>query len=71
MTPIALHRRALLSSAAALAVAACTSGKADASEAEYVQSPFRRLTDAQWRARLPAPSYDVLRHKPLATLRAE
>ena len=31
--------------------------------AQYANSPFRRLTDAQWRARLPAASYQTLRHE--------
>src|SRR5690606_714480 len=33
------------------------------SERRYADSPFRRITDAQWRARLPRASYDVLRHE--------
>ena len=64
----ALSRRALLTSAGALAVSACTPGPADASEAQYANSPFRRLTDAQWRERLPRAAYDVLRRE--ATERA-
>jgi peptide-methionine (R)-S-oxide reductase len=57
-------RRTLLLGAAATGLAACSSpGEADASEAQYANSPFRRITDAQWRARLPAASYDVLRHE--------
>ncbi len=59
----ALNRRHLFASAGALAVAACSSGKADASEARYAGSPFRQVTDAQWRARLPAASYQTLRHE--------
>ena len=57
-------RRTLLLGAAATALAACSSpGEADASETQYANSPFRRITDAQWRARLPASSYNVLRHE--------
>ncbi len=56
-------RRTLLLGAAATALGACTSGEADASEARYANSPFRRLTDAQWRQRLPGLSYQVLRHE--------
>lgn len=56
-------RRTLLLGAAATALAACSSGEADASVAQYASSPFRRLTDAQWRTRLPGLSYDVLRHE--------
>jgi peptide-methionine (R)-S-oxide reductase len=56
-------RRTLLLGAAATALASCTSSEADASEAQYANSPFRRVTDAQWRQRLPGLSYQVLRHE--------
>lgn len=58
-----LNRRHLMLSSGALALGACSSGEADASTAQYASSPFRRLTDAQWRARLPAASYQTLRHE--------
>jgi peptide-methionine (R)-S-oxide reductase len=58
-----LSRRALLTTAGALAVTACTSQEADASVAQYAGSPFRRITDAQWRERLPRAAYDVLRRE--------
>ena len=61
-------RRDLLLTAGAAGLGACSPGRADASERQYANSPFRRLTDAQWRARLPGLSYDVLRHE--ATERA-
>src|SRR5690606_10595385 len=56
-------RRSLLLGSGALALSACSPGPADASERQYAKSPFRRLTDAQWRERLPRASYDVLRHE--------
>jgi len=57
-------RRTLLLGAAATALAACSSpGEADASVAQYANSPFRRITDAQWLERLPAASYNVLRRE--------
>lgn len=57
-------RRTLLLGGVATALGACSSpGEADASEAQYAGSPFRRMTDAQWRARLPGLSYQVLRHE--------
>ena len=56
-------RRALFLSAGAAALTACAPETADASEAQYGGSPFRRVTDAQWRARLPTLSYQVLRHE--------
>ena len=57
-------RRTLLLGGVATALGACSSpGEADASVAQYAGSPFRRMTDAQWRERLPASSYNVLRHE--------
>jgi len=58
-----IPRRSLLLGGAALTLTACAPGKADASEAQYASSPFRRVTDAQWRQRLPAASYQTLRHE--------
>ena len=58
-----LHRRHLLTTAGALAAAACSPGEADAGEAQYASSPFRRITDAQWRERLSAASYNVMRRE--------
>ncbi|MCA3717280.1 MAG: peptide-methionine (R)-S-oxide reductase MsrB [Brevundimonas sp.] len=61
---LTLSRRAVLLSGSAAALAACSSpGEADASTAQYANSPFRRITDAQWRERLPGLSYQVLRHE--------
>lgn len=59
----ALSRRHLLLTAGALGLGAGSPGPAGASEEQYADSPFRRLTDAQWRERLPRASYDVLRHE--------
>lgn len=59
----ALSRRHLMLTAGAVAVAGCSSGAADASEAQYANSPFRRVTEAQWRERLPAASFNVLRRE--------
>lgn len=58
-----INRRHLFVTAGAVAVSACSPGSADASQSQYASSPFRRLTDAQWRARLPAASYQTLRHE--------
>ncbi len=62
MTPT-LNRRHLFLTAGAVALSACAPEAADASVAQYANSPFRRITDAQWRARLPRAAYDVLRHE--------
>lgn len=56
-------RRTLLFGVTAAALGACSSGEADASTSQYANSPFRRLTDAQWRERLPAAAYNVLRRE--------
>lgn len=58
-----LSRRHLMLTVGAFAVAGCSSGPADASVAQYASSPFRRLTEAQWRERLPAASFNVLRRE--------
>ena len=55
-----MHRRSLLISAAALA--ACAPKVASAADA-YASSPWRKLTDADWKKRLPGPSYAVLRQE--------
>ncbi|WP_374274268.1 peptide-methionine (R)-S-oxide reductase MsrB [Brevundimonas sp.] len=56
-----MSRRHLFLSAGAMTVAGCSPEAAQASEARYANSPFRRMTAAQWRERLPAASYRVLR----------
>ena len=56
-------RRALLTTAGAVTLTACSPGPAGADERQYANSPFRRITDAQWRERLPRAAYDVLRHE--------
>lgn len=56
-----LNRRGfLLASAGALAAAP---GLANAGADPYAGSAWRKLSDAQWKARLPATSYRVLRHE--------
>ena len=57
------HRRHLLLGAAATALGACSPGGADASEAQYANSPFRRISDAEWRRRLGDAAWRVLRHE--------
>lgn len=60
MTPSShLHRRAfLMASGAAL----CLGSAAHAAD-PYAAADVRKFTDAQWKQRLPGPSYQVLRHE--------
>lgn len=56
----ALDRRAFLAvSAAALSVPATMLA---AARDAYANSPYRKITDAEWRRRLPEASYRILRH---------
>ena len=55
------RRLFLLGSCAGLALAAFPALAADADP--YAKSPFRKLTDADWRRRLPPASYGVLRQE--------
>jgi peptide-methionine (R)-S-oxide reductase len=57
-------RRRLLASAAALGLAGLA-GAAQAGDAAqaFAASPWRKLSDADWKRRLPPASYGVLRHE--------
>ena len=57
-----MHRRGFLAAVSALALAAPVSSLAAARDA-YANSPFRKITDADWKKRLPQASYYVLRHE--------
>jgi peptide-methionine (R)-S-oxide reductase len=60
-----IHRRLfLLGSSAALALATVP---AVAAADPYAASPFRKLTDADWKKRLPPAAYGVLRHEDTET----
>lgn len=57
-----LHRRALLSGAAALAVVALGSGRGEAKDMTTADTiDFKALSDAEWRKRLTPAQYDILR----------
>ena len=58
-----VDRRALLAGAVALFSAQNSVAAAD----PYASSPWRRLTDTDWRRRLPPRSYSVLRHEDTET----
>jgi peptide-methionine (R)-S-oxide reductase len=53
------RRAFLLATLGALATPAAAAAPAD----PYAGSPYRRITDAQWQARLPSASYAVLRRE--------
>lgn len=55
-------RRHFLAAASAVALAAPLAAEAAAKDA-YANSAFRRISDAEWRKRLPPASYLVLRHE--------
>ena len=62
ITPRSVDRRGFLS-AASLVGLALPGLAAAAGRDAYADSPFRKLTDADWRKRLPSASYRVLRHE--------
>jgi peptide-methionine (R)-S-oxide reductase len=62
LAPKSLDRRRFLAAASALALAAPASNALAAKDA-YANSPFRKITDAEWRQKLPAASYLVLRQE--------
>lgn len=57
-----LDRRGFLAAVSALALGAPAASLAAARDA-YANSPFRKITDAEWKKRLPAAAYYVLRHE--------
>ena len=64
-TPI--DRRALLLSAAALAACSAAPTTTSAAPDRYAASPWRKLSEADWQKRLPAPSFQVLRQESTET----
>lgn len=56
-------RRSLLLGGAAVALSGCAPEAADASEGQWANSPFRRISDAEWKRRLGEASWRVLRHE--------
>jgi peptide-methionine (R)-S-oxide reductase len=61
MSTASLDRRRFLVTSA-LAAATPTLALARAAD-PYAASPFRKLSDAEWKQRLPDASYEVLRHE--------
>src|SRR5512141_3505127 len=60
MTSMPLSRRGFLMATALVSAAPAA---ALAAADPYAASPFRKLTDADWRKKLPPASYEVLRHE--------
>ncbi len=67
MTPAPTSRRHLLLGISALAATACSPPVAAGDDSRFANSPFRGISDAEWRRRLPRLSYDVLRHEATET----
>jgi peptide-methionine (R)-S-oxide reductase len=63
--PVLFSRRRLLQIVGGLATALPAASVA--APDPWATSPFRKLTDAEWKARLPAASYAVLRHEATET----
>jgi peptide-methionine (R)-S-oxide reductase len=65
MIPIDIrpHRRSFLFGAATAGVLAASRGWSATPETAFASSPWRKLSDADWKKRLPAESYDVLRRQ--------
>lgn len=59
-TPRTLDRRGFLAAASVAALCIPASSLAAAKDA-YASSPYRKITDAEWRKRLPPAAYLVLR----------
>jgi len=57
-----MHRRSWLLGAAAFCLGS-SAGAAAAAVDPFAGASWRRLTEAQWRARLPGPAFEVLRHE--------
>lgn len=61
------RRTVLLGAAGMLALSACgprvASAAATPSEATFKDSPFRKISDADWKKRLPMDSYFIMRHE--------
>jgi peptide-methionine (R)-S-oxide reductase len=57
------HRRAFLFSAAAIGLIGASPTWSADSEAAFANSPLRKLSDVDWKQRLPPASYDVLRQE--------
>ena len=63
MTSISLSRRRVLLGTGALVVGGCAPDVASADDSRYAASPFRKLTQAEWRERLPRDAFEVLRQE--------
>lgn len=58
-----LDRRGLLTGAGAWALAACSPEPVKADQGSYAASPYRRISDAEWRRRLGEEAWSVMRRE--------
>ncbi|MNV30166.1 Peptide methionine sulfoxide reductase MsrB [compost metagenome] len=56
-------RRSVFLGGVAVALSGCAPEAADASEGQWASSPFRRISDAEWKRQLGEASWRVLRHE--------
>src|SRR5271156_6378232 len=67
MTTSDFNRRGLLLGGVALGLVSAFPAFAANPEKAFADSPFRKISDADWRKRLPDLSYQVLRHEDTET----
>jgi len=61
--PLNLTRRTALFAAAAVGLVSAAPPALASNEDKFAHSPWRKLTDADWKKRLPPEAYGVLRHE--------
>ncbi len=65
--PFSLTRRTALFAGAAVGLLGVAPASVAKNEDRFADSPFRKLSDADWQKRLPHEAYEVLRHEATET----